>query len=408
VSNVPSLRVRSAKFRTGTSSHDQNQMTEELLYDMNNLFNLVNEQETLLEDVKQNLSVENRYQSIRIGNMQAELDDIRALYQQLQAGTGKYKRSVHVNSFLEDQASSPQEKAEIDTYHSLLTLPVTGKTQSKIYLYDDIAKEVVLPSTLKVQVTPEADGVSIIDNDVLNAFSGDNANIWARKYVFPMDEYVDSVTTTVVITLPDNIISNRDINTITVHPFPLSTVDIDSIEYRMDGGWNLIPGWPKDSVDRPLSIQDAGNMKFCFESLPMSEVRITFTQKNFIVEDHKRVFYVGAQEIGVMYTDYQSSIGRFHVPVKLEANAPTRLITKVTPRFKNGEALSDKTEQKQNLFSYAIYTVDETGVLQYTRDTLPIMTTADNLLIKCSVYKDPKTGATPTLESVEVQYEDLV
>lgn len=408
MANIPTLRVRSANFRSKTSSDDQNAMTEETLFDLNNLFNLVNEQEERLADVKEVLSVENKYQSIRIGHLLQELADVRALNQQIQQANGKYSANVYVDKMFVEATVAAQEKANIDTYHSILTLPISDKVQSKVHLYDDIAKEVVIPSTLGVDITPAADDVNIFDNDSMYAFNGENADIWRRKYTFTTDSTVDKVETVVTITLPDNIISNRDINTISIHPFPLSTVDIDKIEYRMDGGWNVIPGWPKDSMDNPVPIQDAGNLKFCFESLPMAEVRITFTQRNFIVENNQKVFYVGAQEIGIAYTDYKSSVGRFTAPLSLPGKLDARLITGVKPKFVNEEALSDKSEEKRGLFNYSIYMVGSNGVIQYTRDTLPIMITSDNIIIRANINADPRTGATPALESIEVEYEDLV
>lgn len=406
-SNVPSLQVRPASFRSATNSANQNKMEEELLYDLNNLFNLVNQQEAELNNAKQVLGTENQYQTIRIANLEKELQEIQNLYNQLQAGTGRYKKQAYVDSFSEDTYANEQEKAEVDTYHSLLTLPIKGKVQSKIYLYDEIADEIVLPKSLKAVIEPAADGMNIIDNDITNAFRNSN-EIWARRYVYGLEDAVDSVTTEITITLPDNIISNRDINTLTFHPFPLSTVNIDKIEYRMEGGWNLIPGFPQDDVGAPVPIKDAKNMKFSFEALAMAEVRITLTQENFIVENHKKVFYVGASEIGVSYTDYQSSIGRFICTMTLDGQATSKLIKNVIPHFKNGEALSDKTTEKRSIFNYAIYTLDANGVMQYTRDTLPVMVGDDVIVIKANINADPKTGAAPTLESIEVQYEDLV
>lgn len=383
-------------------------MTEETLYDLNNLFNLVNEQERLLEDTKSILSTENKYQSIRIQNLEQKLQQIEQLYNQLQAGAGKYKKRVFANDFQKDPAANAQESAEIDTYHSLLTLPVTGKTQSKIYLYDEIAKEVVLPDSLIVALEPKENGINIFDNDIRYAF-GTHDNIWARRFVFNADDTTSEVTTTITITLPDNIISSRDINTLTFHPFPLSTVDIDKIEYRMEGGWKLIPGFPQDSAGAPVTIQDATNLKFCFEAIPMAEVRITLTQRNFIIEDHQKVFYMGAEEIGIAYTDYQSSLGRFQVPVMLDGVSGTKLVTGVIPHFKNNSILSDISIEKRSVFNYAIYKMDEaTGAIEYTRDILPIMVTGDVILIKANVNADPQTGTAPALESIEIQYEDLV
>lgn len=408
MSNIPSFKTRTIKYRTGADSHQQNLTTEDMLYDLNNIFNLVNEQEALLTNAKEVLSVEKKYQSIRVEQLERQLADTHALYEALQSGHGRYAKKVFPSSFATDESANDLEKAEVDTYHSLTTLPVIGKIQSKVYLFDEVTKEVVLPDSLRVLVEPAADGLNVIDNNVFNAFNGDNQEIWARKYYFPINDPTTEVSTTITVTLPDNIISNRDINTMILHPFPLSTVDIDAIEYRLDGGWKLIPGWPKDSADNPLPLKDAANLKLCFQSLPMSQVRIKLTQRNFIIEGHKKVFYVGAQEIGILHSNYQSKVGRFMVPMTLGGILPSKMIVKVIPHFKNADALSDKTEAKLSVFNYAIYTVDKTGEVEYTRDTLPIVVEHANIVIKASINIDEQTGTTPALECVEVVYEDFM
>lgn len=408
MSNIPSFRARTVRFRTKTSSADQNEMVEDILYDLNNVFNLVNEQEALLNDVKETLDVEKKYQNIRIEQLLVELEETKELYRNLQAGLGRYAKKTYVDSFVTDPDASDLEKAEIETYYGIATLPVVGKKTSKVFLYDDVTQEVVLPDSLRVLVEPLPDGTTVQDNNVFNAFNGDNHSIWRRKYVYPVNDPTTEVTTVITITLPDNIISNRDINTILISAFPLSTVDINKIEYRLNGGWKLIPAWKKDSAGNPITVADSGNLKLCFESLSMSQVRITLTQRNFIIQGHKKIFYVGAQEIGILHSDYQSSVGRFMVPIKLKGQLESKLIAKVIPHFKNADSLSDKSEEKRSVFNYTIYGVDNAGELEYTRDTLPIVVQNEDIVIKASINMDSQTGATPALESIEVVYEDFM
>lgn len=408
MSNIPSFGAKTVKFRTHAESHDQNVMTEDILYDLNNLFNLVNEQEALLGDVKETLDVEKKYQNMRIEQLLVELEQTKQLYRDLQKGIGRYSKKAYVNEFLTDIDATDIEKAEIETFYGIATLPVVGKKTSKVFLYDEVTQDTVLPESLRVLAEPLPDGVNLVDNNVFNALNGDKHSIWRRKYIYPVNSPVTEVKCVVTITLPDNIISNRDINTIVISAFPLSTVDINKIEYRLNGGWKLIPSWEKDSAGNPITLKDSGNVKLCFESLSMSQVRITLTQRNFVIQGHKKVFYVGAQEIGILHSNYQSSVGKFVVPMKLEGEKQSKLISKVIPHFKNTDSISDKSEEKRSVFNYTIYGVDNDGELEYTRDTLPIVVQNDSIVIKASINRDSQTGATPALESIEVVYEDFM
>lgn len=408
MSIFPTFQPRPARFRGPSSSGDQNAMMNEALFDLVNLFNHLNEQERKLENLQNLLLVENKHRAIRIAELESKLAQAYALLKQLEEGEGKYSVRAHVYDMWVDETVAEQERASIDKVHGLVTLPSTGKTQSKLYLEDELTGELVLPPTLSIEADPEANGGSVVDNDLRYAVNGDNDDVWVRKMVFSLDDNVDTVTTTLTLTLPDTIISNRDINLFVLHPFPLFTVDIERVEYRLDGGWTLLPGWPKDAQGNPLPIQNAGNLKFYFPSVSMAQVRIVLRQRNALEENHKKVFYLGAQHIGLYHTQFQSSVGRFLIPLKLKGRKETKLVTAIRPILANSEVLSDRSEEKHSVFTYQLYMVDANGNWTYTRDSLPIMVKGEDVMLRVNLFADPQNGITPALQGVEVEYQDFM
>lgn len=406
MSDFPSLQQRYVPYRGGASSETFNKTVEESFYDLNNLFNLLSDQDAAVTEAQSIFSVQTTFQQIRMDTLQAEIDTLKGQLEDLQAATSGYKETLGVGKVTLDATLDSSQLASIDAQYNVITLPVSGDMTSKVYLYDGALKQAFQPSTLKVAVEPAADGTTIVETDAKRAFDGDANTYWHRKYYFAHDDSTASVTAEVTVTLPYDIISNRDINMIYLNPFPLNTLIIDKVEYRLNGDWTLLPGFPTDQLGNPVPYQNTGYLKFHFPSVPMSEVRITVRQPHWVMEGNQKVFHVGLQEVGVFYVGYQTGVGKFQIPLVLRGKAGSHMITGIVPNFVNDGALSDKTDNKTSLFSYTVYQVDATGALTYTKDSLPIVVSTDTIMIKISIFRDPQTQATPALESITIKYQD--
>ena len=409
---IPSFSKRLVRFRGPTSSHEQNTIMDEIFYDMVNLFNITAEHERQIEDAKEVYRIESYFQSMRNHRLMMELESLKAYYQERIAGSSAHRIMIPVHRIEKNMAVKVEERAHIDEYHGVITLPIVGNEVSKVYLYDEVYQEVIQSDKLDIKIDIDSNATYIYQNEPENMCNGDNAKYWKAKCVYTAaqaEEIPDKVTATITMHLPENIISNRQVNAITIHPFPHNTLTIEKVEYRLEGGWRLLPGWKVNrETNKPEPLHEAGNIKLVFPSMAVGEVRVTLTQPHPVVENNNTVFYLGMQEIGVVFTDYQSEIGHFEVPLRLRQEGDTRpkIITRVIPHFMNEDILSDKSEEKRELFSYTIYTVEPDETLAYTKETLPILVNRDRIVIKGQIRADKENKCSPTLQWLEVIYED--
>lgn len=389
MNNIPSMIKREAKFRGPTSSQDQNNTIEESFYDLLTLFNSANFIEKRINAIRHVFSIENTFLQLKTQELKNKLD---ALQLEMEKTDTVFNRKFFIKDF-DITADSSIIAASLDTQHQIATIPLSGKSLSKVYLYDDINDKVVFPDSLVITLDPPADNISIIDNDIINAFSND-FNYWFRKVITSTDIIDPCIECIITIDLPDDIISNRDINTINIHPFPVKTVDIMAIEYQLDSNWQSIPGW-----NGP--ILESGNIKLYFPQIQAKQVRIRLRQQHWIEEDYKKVFHLGAQEIGIFYTEFKDKLCQFSIECNLKEGGSARVIQNIVAKFNNELALSANIK---DLIGFEIYTVQLNGDLVFIKNTLPVAIPDNKIVIKIIMLFDSIAEITPMLESIDVIY----
>jgi hypothetical protein len=409
MASIPSSVNKQVGFRSPTSSSEHNAHTEEIFNDIMGLYDVANKLENELASSNQAFELTGRFQHLHAQKLEHRIVQLEEELQKAKSGEALKTAYLFTEHMTEDLTSPQYERAYIDATHEVLHIPITGKSISKVYIYDEVAKEIHVPDALHVDVFPVTkNGWRIEENSPVHAFNGDNNSYWHRKVIMPLEDAPQKdVTAELIVTLPDTIISNRDVNTIYIKTFPVHSLQIDKVEYRLEGDWVLVPGWEVDADNNPAPQSYAGNIKLCFPNIAMSQVRVSMTQYNWFEEDHKKVYHFGLQEVGIFYTDYQSDTGRFDVPIILQGGTGTNLIRSLKPIFRNATALSDKSDTKSSVFSYNIYTVDEFGQTHYTKDTFPIVVTSDQLIVRAAVHMDPYNKVTPVLERIELTYENV-
>jgi hypothetical protein len=407
--NIPNSTNQRVGFRTPTSSNAYNQQTEDLFNDIMELYDTTNELKNNLDTSNKAFELSGRFQHLHAQKLEHRIQQLEEELEKIRGGESTKTIHLFMENMREDITAPIYERAYVDASSEVLHLPITGKSVSKVYMYDEVTKEIHVPDEVKAEAFPASkNGWRIEENSPLQAFNGDNHRYWHRKVVMPLEDTPkESVQTELIVTLPETIISNRDVNTIYVKPFPVHSIQVDKVEYRLEGDWKLIPGWEVDESNNPIPRNYAGNEKLCFPDTSMSQLRITMTQHHWFEEEHKKVYHFGLQEVGVFYTDYQSIIGRFDIPVTLQGEAGTNVIQSIKPVFKNEQALSDTSEEKNSVFSYTIYTVDEFGEAHYAKDTFPVLATSNQLIVKAAIHKDPYNNVTPALERIDLVYENV-
>lgn len=395
MSEAPKYNSQLVRFRDATDSGQFNTHTDELFYDLTELFNIANRQDAELDRLRQFFEVGSYFAQDQMDQMRNTIRSLQEDIAAVQKPGEQYTKTLYVTDMRADETVSEYERAFVDIQHDIVTLPAADQSGSKLYLYDDVNKEYIVPNTLKYTITPAANGFDIKENDLLDALTPDDFKFWHRQYVYPSG-LKSQVECQIVISLPDNIISSRDVNTIYIHPFPLKAIDVVNVEYHLDGGWKTVPGFtPQD---------DAANLKLCFSPTAMKEIRITLRQRHPIRKGNKHIFHIGLRQIGVFYHDYQSGIGRFEIPVEFNSAFNNKTITGINPVYQNETALSVH-QTGTRLLTFKVYEVDENGKLSYLNDTFPIQVKKQKILLKGIMSIDRNTRSTPAVSAVELLYK---
>lgn len=395
MSEAPKYSSQQVRFRGGADSSNFNTHTDELFYDLTELFNTANRQDLELDRLREFFEVGSHFSQDHMDQLRNLIRSLEEELAAVQKPGEVYKKTLYVTDMKSDESVSEYERAFVDTQHDIVTLPAADQSGSKLYLYDDVNNEYIVPNTLKYNITPAANDIDIKENELLDALTPDAFKFWHRQYIFPSG-MKNQVECQVTLTLPDNIISSRDVNTIYIHPFPLKAIDIMNVEYHLDGGWKTIPGF--------VPQEDAANLKLCFSPTAMKEIRITLRQRHAIRKGNKHIFHMGLRQIGVFYHDYQSGIGRFEIPVEFNSAFSNKTITGINPVFMNETALSVH-QTGTRLLTFKVYEVDESGKLSYLNDTFPIQVKKQKILLKGVMSIDRNTRSTPAVSAVELLYK---
>lgn len=397
------------KFRGATSSTDYNKLQEDMFFDVSNLFNVVSEYENRLNETSTLQSIDNLYTQMKMKEYETENDRLKM---ELERYMYNYQKKYTIDVFnasAVDVTSAPT----VNKMFNQINLSNHNVT-SKLYLYDEAIDLITIPSSLSYSIMPEANGIDIVDNEFTNAFNG-NMNEYYVRRIISNDTLPKEME--IVIELPDNIISSRDINAIEISPFPYASVDITSMEYQLNGNWTQIPGFAShqyyqsdmalneygDLVDTG-AIRSSENVKLCFNKTAMARIKIKLKQSTYTVENNKFVFYMGIKYLNVNCENVVGNYCEFYSDIVLHEDAP-KLITKIVPYFNNDLILSDQTDEKKTLMSYELYAVDEDGAREYIKNSFPIVAHDKRYMLVTKMYYDRSADINPSLAKLEVFYE---
>jgi len=253
-----------------------------------------------------------------------EAEDLRQRFRQLkvendalrrvQSENGEsqvYALSVYDSSlvrFLDGSAEA--NRAHVDTTFGLATVPLNGAEHR--FMVENIRTGNLSPiPNLVIDVTgtfDAGDGEGVVNHEAgatltegvpEYAFNGNNTKRWIRKLEYDLYDDQTDVMTELTVTLPEQ--ASALANLVYVAPFPEGDLDIVGIYSSPDlsSSFTLIPGFAE--------VLGAGPTKFLFPAQAVQRLKIRFRQRNWVEENGKKVFYVGAQEIGLQLLDWDKS-----------------------------------------------------------------------------------------------------
>lgn len=411
----PYTRARDVQYRGPSTSDDYNARLEENYKDLVVLYNRTR---ILNEDIRwgfRQFVRDNLYATQIVNTLEAQVQAIQKAHNIVDF----YDTTVEDNNRFNGTAFEIPEsvRCDQDSLYGQLTLPqVQSSSFSKLNFINDQG-EYLLPSTLETRVETFNSSVDNPDAAAIDsslpeyAMLNDDYRIWERNVVVDAPGY--SAESLLYIKLPTDLMATEKTNKIILHPYPIFSVDIASIEYTSTGnvllqdsdgysplninekysgdsgaiGWVPPGGWNGDLIDR------AGPKAFYIDPVRMTGLRIHLRQQNYIKEGAKYVYSYGASFIGAEYIKFLES-GKFIV--KFEPFAGTiSNVTDVQP-----EIFNVIESEYPDVFSFrTIYeTAYNSGV--YTTTPVPF---SQRVWIEVTL-NSTQAGGTPALSALTISY----
>lgn len=413
VRNIPSIKERDFKYRTQISSNDLNQMQTEAFNDILDLFNKANQLQKTIYEMNVTNSIESICYTKRLEAAINDLNRLNEMYNNL-TDTEKEYRTISKFAY-EANTQDNGYDATVDQNTNDIISHIVSST-SKTRLYDETYDEVLVPPSLQAYIGPDSFKVggyiySIEDSDVSNAFDGNNNSIWFRKVITSPDiEYIENE---IVIALPEDIVTSKLINQLTLNPFPVGYVDIMDIQYKSNGAWQTIPGFTthygctenmtNDIFGNPYTyhvIENASNLKFNFQNIQTSQLKIKLRQRNYEydAENNRRIWYFGIRDINVVYNIYTKDHSEFEMIYEFSETDKNIKIYDSNVYFNNPELSDDNYFGVSKEYFY----FDSNGNTHKISSTCPFILQGHKLMVR---YTIEGNQLTPNIYKCDVKYK---
>lgn len=289
--------------RGSHDSDDYNDMIAGILTDLNNLVTQANKNEVSIQDLSKLLFSEfmNARNASRMYFEDVRRDSlIKANLSERIYNFVDFRAFRGPEYYLQYGAIPMSRRCRVEPMYGQVLLPY-NYLLNRFYYLDPETNLPVLPDALDYELTGEDNGGTVTQGTVEYAFNGNNRDYWIRKVSFPMESDVDSVAVTLVVTTPDTLVDRS--NMITLHAFPLGQCEIEELKYSTDAGdpTTDIPGF--------TPVRSAGFLRWHFDDIAIAKLKITIRQRNFVEENGQKVFYLGAQEIGLKLIELDKTTG---------------------------------------------------------------------------------------------------
>lgn len=413
VRNIPSIKERQFKYRAPMSSENLNNMQQEAFNDILDLFNKANQLQKTVYEMNLANNIESICYSKRLETAITNLNKLTEAYNNLTNNEKDY-RTITRYAF-EATTMDDVYGATIDQNTNDIIAHIAS-SKSKTRLYDETYDETLVPPSLQAYIGPDDFKVggniySIEDSDINNAFDGNDSTIWFRKVITSPD--VEFIENEIVIGLPEDIITTRLMNQITIKTFPVGYVDIMDIKYKSNGSWQTIPGFAdhkgceeqegKDIFGNSYTyyaINNSPNVKFNFQNLQTSQIKIKLRQRNYEydAENNRRIWYFGLRDVDVIYNIYTRDHSEFEMVYDFPETDRNIKIYDSEVFFNN----SSLTDDNNFGISKEYFYYDSDGHTHKVSSTCPFVLQGHKLMVR---YTIEGNQITPNIHKCNVKYK---
>jgi len=315
----PTTKRQAFPERGASSSRQLNDFVDQAVNDLHGINNLVTANESRVEEVIKILTDESRYLKRRVSQLEAENDARKMINGRNGIRLTHYQSMYDVRNmsfFSNDTFLKPH----INTTYGLAYLP-SNSSETKFFTNSIYDGSVIVPADLSIEVTDvfidpggstatsHEDGRSkLIEGNPKNAFNGVNNSYWVRTVEFPAESDVTEVQVQVTVTLPSQ--NNTMSNLMTIHPYPIGGIDIMEISTSPDLTSSFTNISHPDAPTTSTPINNSREKLLIFPPQDIDQVRLKIRQRNFIIENGKKIFRYGLQEIGLWLVDFEKATSR--------------------------------------------------------------------------------------------------
>lgn len=408
---MPTSKGGGARFRGPTSSHEYNTNEDDKYLDLVYLYQQSNENEMALKESYQVALAEITSLNHYIEMLESRLLTLEKQLESMNTINGQFFKTAYVEDMTTHFPHPAQDESittprcEIDTYYRYATIPLTHQIP-KTYMKDK-NQEIIIPNELELKIGRTNTKGTVTENDIKNAFNGENQSFWRREVVYSYAEAPEEEDVILEISLPLTLVNNLNINTIQIHPHPERGVQIKNVEIHYNNAWETIQGFKQNNLTSISSEEYSPRQKWYFPNQPVQKVRVTLVQRNPLDIDGNKVFVLGAQEIGIYLSIFDPSGGMILTPFDMSTTGVYN-IESIEHIFLNRNAFS-YPENMEHLLENNIFTYEvliENGNMLVPLGNNWSNQTAKKIWIKTHLYPDPASdnGVNPCLHAIRLHY----
>ena len=304
---------RSIPFRGQSRSADKRDFQDEVIRDLQNLNASIIQNTSGITSVLTVLSKE-------VASLKADLakrDEENEFFRTL---TAVNQTLTYVNGFssAEDimfHDDTPNERRCVIDREFGELLPPRDRVANMFYAASLDNEGTIYPRNISYNITTDEPSTADVEiGDVRNAFNGNNLSYWVRKVKLPLHSDVTSVSLTLTVSVPSGQVFQP--NEMYVLPFPYKGVEVTNVQYASDltdslkSIAELDPRYGRSAGDGSVEFtprKDSSPFLIHFQPTSVAQLKITLTQSNWVEENGYKVFYYGAQEIGLRFVDYDKT-----------------------------------------------------------------------------------------------------
>lgn len=281
------------------ASGDFNKLCNDIIYDINSLFESNNQNAELASYNMDVVMLENFFLQSKIAELESQIADINSTLT-----NGARQKTISFRN-----RSSLRDHMETDAYVDIVNGVVMNSHQiiskNLVKNQDD---EYVVPEELTFEVFESVNGgsyVPIDDDYIYDTFDGDPNSVWFHTTKLESNTSIDKLYIAMHIKLPMTYLNNTMVNSINIKPFPEYSMRLTSVKYTAPNSTKLEN---LTTLDPNVTMLDLQSTILHFPPVEMENVYLFFEQPCYFLDDNFKYFYYGMQEIGINFLDFTTDV----------------------------------------------------------------------------------------------------